>query len=110
MPAATSCTNTEKVSAGWAFENGATPPGPARVQGPTVVTVVSGDGTYLSTGDHAGEFVSGTALGDTVYELRADANLDPVVDDFILETVTLTVIEANAARFSTVNFGVPVPK
>jgi hypothetical protein len=108
MPAQTSCSNIEKVPGAWSFENGQG--GPAQVDGPSVVTVLSGDGTFLATGAHAGEFVSGTSEGDTVYELKADANMDPVVADFIVEQVTLTVTAAGAARFSTVTFGAPVPK
>lgn len=108
MPATTTYTSDfQGVPATWSFTT--TAGQPATVEGPTDVTVQSGDTTasFVRSGDHAGSFmVSG--LGDTVFLLSADADLGAGVVT-IQDTVTVTVTSAQAASFG-IQFGTPIPK
>jgi len=98
MPLATSCTNEQKRIV---LTNPKTQGGqPATIDGALTVEVVSGDGTFEVDPALPTQFkaVSGTALGDTVYNISADADLGAGVQT-ITDQVTLTVTSASAASF-----------
>lgn len=101
-----SCSNEEKVLAAVSYT---TSRGlPAIVDGPTLVEVLSGDGTVEPVDAHRFYLVSGAVPGDTVYAISADADLGDGIQT-ITDAITLTVSNAQAAAFG-VTFGVPVPK
>ena len=108
MPLNIACTNEEQVpiTAAPVTASG----GPATVDGPLRVTVVSGDGTVLQDPGTPLVFraVSGSGGGDTVYRVQADADLGGG-ETLIEDTVTLTVTSASAASFG-LSAGAPEPK
>lgn len=106
MPATGTCDTDQKLPVSWNYTS--TSGRPANVQGDTVVTVTSGDGTFERTGAHSGFLVSGDNPGDTTYVHAADADLGEGVVP-ISDLITLTVTGAQAAAVG-VSLGAPVPK
>jgi hypothetical protein len=103
-------TNEEKVT-GVTFSPISSTGRPAQIQpGSLDVSIVSGDGTTSPGGgsDTLPEFLSGDNPGDTVFLVKADADLgDGVVE--ISDTVTLHVVGALAANLG-LGGGSVVPK
>lgn len=106
MPLSVTCTNAEKKTV---FITPKTDPvsgfpggRPAAYQpGSLVITPrAGGDGTVEYDENFPGQFkaVSGELLGDTIYDLSADADLGAGVVP-ITDTVTLTVTSAQAKNF-----------
>lgn len=92
------CTNAEKVPVTATPKTAAGKP--ASLDGPLVVTVISGDGTVEQDAATPLSFkaVSGESASVTVYDVAADADLGAGVVT-IHETVELTVTSENAANF-----------
>jgi hypothetical protein len=98
MPLEFSLTNEEKVT-DVTFSPKSSTGRPAQIQsGSLAVEVMSGDGSFAGGGgDALPEFLSGDNPGDTVYLVKADADLgDGVVE--ISDTVTLHVAGALASN------------
>lgn len=93
------CSNEEKVI-GNALQPKTAGGHPAQVDGALKITVQSGDGTFEQ--DPAAplsfDLISGEDLADTVYLIKADADLGVGVEE-ISTTVTLTVTGAKASAF-----------
>lgn len=105
MPAQASCTTEEKVPVSVSYVTAAG--NPAQVQGATAF-VPSGDATFERTGDHEGYLVSGSAPGDTIFVVEADADLgDGIV--LVSDIITLSVGGAMASAVG-ITLGAPVPK
>ncbi len=108
MPAIGACSNEEMipVTAAPVTSSGA----PAQIDGALTVTVQSGDGSVLQDPGSPLSFnaVSGSAPGDTVYLVEADADLGAGVVT-LQDTFTLTVTSATAASFG-LSVGAAVPK
>ena len=81
---------------------------PATLDGPIRVTVTSGDGTAVVTGDTTFDAVSGDVPGETDFLVEGDADLG-AGQVLIQEVVRLTVGGAQAAAFGLTG-GTPVPK
>jgi hypothetical protein len=98
MPLSVSCTNEEKVTINAAPQSSSGKP--ATIDGPLVVTVVSGDGTVEQdpTSPLSFKAVSGDSASETVYDVAGDADMGAGVVT-IHDTVTLTVTSAVAANF-----------
>lgn len=92
--------NNEEMVVGNTFAPETADGNPAQVDGALVVTVLSGDGTFAQDPAKPLSFdaISGTALGDTVYHISADADLGAGVEN-IETTVTYTVTGAKASQF-----------
>jgi hypothetical protein len=109
MPLEFNLTNEEKVT-GVAFSPTSSTGRPARIQpGSLAVEVMSGDGSVSGGGsEELPEFLSGDNPGDTVFLVKADADLgDGVVE--ISDTVTLHVAGALASNLG-LGGGSVVPK
>jgi hypothetical protein len=108
MPATAACSNEEMipVTAAPVTSSGA----PAQIDGALTVTVQSGDGSVSQDAASPLTFnaVSGSAPGDTVYLVEADADLGAGVVT-LQDTFTLTVTSATAASFG-LSAGAAVPK
>lgn len=113
MPASAASTNAEKIRGAVSY---LTATGrPAVVDGPTEVTVVSGESTvsrFDSAGNPLGphEFylVSADVPGETTYQVMADADLGSGIQT-ITDIITYNVTSEQAASFGF-SFGVPEPK
>lgn len=92
------CTNEEKISitASPVTESGKA----AKIDGALTISVVEGTGTFTQDAALPLKFyvVSGDEPGDTVYSVKADADLGSGVVE-IEDTVTLTVSSASAKSF-----------
>jgi hypothetical protein len=108
MPASGTCTNEQQIPVTVAPASAQGNPAP--VQGALRVEVVSGDGTFTQDPVTPLMFkaVSGSAMGDTVYNVRADADLGEG-EELIEDQYTLTVTGAKAASFGMTS-GVAEPK
>ena len=107
MPVSKTITNEEKVNASL---NITTSTGkPAKVDGPPVWSVVSGDSTVVPSADGlSADLVSSDNAGDTIFLVDADADLGSGVED-LQDTITLTVKGANAKNLG-ISLSDPVPK
>lgn len=112
MAFAVTSDNTQKVTgitAAPTSANGAAAP----VDGPLRITITSGDGTVVQDPATPLSFdvISGTAVGDTVYHIEADADMGAgvtLIADDVTYTVTAPPIpQATALGFSA---GTVVPK
>lgn len=82
---------------------------PATLDGVPKWSVVSGDGTLVTTPDGMGaDLVSSDTPGDTVYLVEADADLGEGVET-IADTINLHVQGARAANLG-LTVGTAVPK
>lgn len=101
MPLQISCTNEEKirVTAAPVTKHG----NPAQLDGALRVSVVSGDGSFTQDDADPLAFfaVSGSNPGDTTFLVEGDADLGEG-QQLIQDTVTLSVVGANAAAFGLV--------
>lgn len=99
MPFEVTCTNEQKKTV---FVTPKTDTGrPAVIQsGSLQISVQSGDGSFEFDPTNPGMFkaVSGELLADTVYLLKADADVSDTVSE-ISDTVTLHVTSAQAKNF-----------
>lgn len=99
MPGSVTCNNESKITVNC---NPVTLPAgnPANVDGQLTITVQSGDGTFEYDPATPLQFkaVSGTLLGDTVYNVSGDADLGAGVRT-ISDLATLTVTSAEAGGF-----------
>jgi hypothetical protein len=107
MPLEFDLTNEEKVT-GVTFSPTTSAGQPASIEGSPTVSVLSGDGSTQDTGSDLPDFVSGTAPGDTVFLVEADADLGAGVVT-ISDTVTLHVTGAQATNLG-LGGGSVVPK
>jgi hypothetical protein len=108
MPLLTACTTDEQVTV---TATPVTATGrPAQIDGALVVTVTSGNGTFvqLPATPLVVTLVSGDTAGDTVYSIVADSDLGAGVVQ-LSDTATLTVTSATAASFG-LTAGAPEPK
>ena len=100
MPLAVSITNEQKVTVTLKPVTNAGKP--AKLDGAPTWTVVSGDSTVTPSADGlSASLVSADNPGDTTYLVEADADLGEGVET-IQDTITLTVIGANAANLGLV--------
>lgn len=106
MPSDVSSTNEQKVP----FSiNPTTLTGtPAQLDGPIVVTVVSGEGVVEMVDDRNFFVVSGSNPGDTTYLVEGDADLGDGVEK-IQDTIVYHVSGARAANLG-MSAGPAVPK
>ena len=96
MPLAISISNEQKVTVTVTPKTNAGKP--AKLDGAPTWTVVSGDSTVVPATDGlSASLVSADNPGDTTYLVEADADLGEGVET-IQDTITLTVIGANAAN------------
>jgi len=96
MPLAISISNEQKVTVTITPKTNAGKP--AKLDGAPAWTVVSGDSTVVvADGGLSASLVSSDNPGDTTYLVEADADLGEGVET-IQDTITLTVIGANAAN------------
>jgi hypothetical protein len=107
MPGEAQCTNAEKVPFTLAPKTASGKD--ATLDGPVVVTVVSGNGSAVVNADGVSGFlVSGDDPGDTSYLFKADADLGQGVTE-ISDTATLHVTGELAVNLG-LGFGAAVPK
>lgn len=109
MPAETTIKNTQKITATLKPVTDSVPPKPAKLDGPPRWEVVSGNATVSPADDGlSAELISSDDPGDTVFLVRADANLGEGVEE-LSDTITLHV-EGESAKNLGLTFGAPVPK
>lgn len=98
MPETGTCTTEQKLPVSVAPETASGHP--ATIDGALTVTVRSGSGTVEQDPASPLTFkaVSGDIAEDTVYDIKADADLGEGVQE-ITDTFTLTVTSATAANF-----------
>ncbi len=100
MPLAVSITNEQKVTVTLKPVTNAGKP--AKLDGAPAWTVVSGDSTVVAAADGlSASLVSSDTPGDTTYLVDGDADLGSGVES-VQDTITLTVIGANAANLGLV--------
>lgn len=105
MPLTVSCNNLEKITV---ISNPRTDPSPgfpngqpAPLDGPLKITVVEGDGSFEPPDPLTPlqfKAVSGSALANTVYSVKGDADMGTSVET-IEDIVTLVVVGARARNF-----------
>jgi len=107
MPAEVSITNEQKIKATLTPKTDAGKP--AKLDGVPTWEVVSGNSTVIVAADGlSADLVSSDDPGDTVFIIRADANLGAGVEE-VSDTVRLTVVGATAKNLG-LTLGTPEPK